>query len=70
MMVSARSLLVATYSLFMSSSPVVLMYISLHDFGVTWDFFEELDELNYEVIKAVSYDDSGYVISGGLGSSH
>ena len=39
-------------------------YVS-DDFGVTWDLFEAI---NNEVITAVSYDDSGYVVSGDLGT--
>jgi len=39
------------------------LYFS-NDFGVTWDLFEAL---NNEDITAVSYDESGYVISGDLG---
>ncbi len=38
------------------------------DFGVTWDVFEGLQEVNNDTITAVSYDNTGYVISGDLGS--
>ena len=38
------------------------------DYGVTWDVFEELSEFNNDILTAVSYDDSGYVISGDLGT--
>ena len=38
------------------------------DFGVTWDVFDELNELNNDIITAVSYDDTGYVVSGDLGA--
>ncbi len=40
------------------------IYVS-SDYGVTWELF---DELGNESITAVSYDDSGYVISGDSGS--
>jgi uncharacterized repeat protein (TIGR01451 family) len=38
------------------------------DFGVTWDVFEGLEEFNNDTITAVSYDDTGYVVSGDLGT--